>query len=314
MNRKNWLPAVLLSLLAVGCGTEQAKEDKQETPKIDASNISLGASPLTIERIDTAMMNIESLAGAKAFLAKHAGLRSDFLQPQPGAIEAATAEKIFQTVSNPAYRKFYGEVQKTFGNGDNLHAQFEDAFKHVKYFYPKFEVPPVQTVVSGLGFLSRDGAALSVSDSLVVVSLDFYAGPKASFVPNVPNFLLRKYTPEALVPSVMGVMAERFIARDPQDKSLLELTDTETHKNVIWAHFVKEKLLFETNHFKKVKYTGDRPYTAEIGRDCPGAIGRWLGWEIVRKYLRENPNVTLPQLLANPDAQDIFTKSKYKGE
>ena len=226
-----------------------------------------------------------------------------------------------------------------------MRAQFEDAFKHVKYFYPKFDVPRVQTVVSGLGFLSRDGAALSVSDSSVVVSLDFYAGPKASFVPNVPNFLLRKYTPEALAPSVVGVLAERFIVRDPADKSLLadmiheakkmefvrqtmpavpdslilyyspkQLADSKANKNVIWAHFVKEKLLFETNHFKKVKYIGDRPYTAEIGRDCPGAIGRWLGWEIVRKYLRENPDVTLPQLLANPDAQDIFTKSKYKGE
>ncbi len=92
-----------------------------------------------------------------------------------------------------------------------------------------------------------------------------------------------------------------------------QLAEAEENKEVVWAHFLKEKLLYETNHFKKVKYIGERPYTAEIGAKCPGAIGRWLGWEIVKKYRREHPEVSLPELMQDPRAQRIFEESNYKG-
>ena len=38
----------------------------------------------------------------------------------------------------------------------------------------------------------------------------------------------------------------------------------------------------------------------------------WLGWQIVRKYMEENPKVTLAQLMAEKNAQKILTESKYK--
>ena len=55
----------------------------------------------------------------------------------------------------------------------------------------------------------------------------------------------------------------------------------------------------------------ERPKTLEIGDKCPGRIGEWLGWEIVKKYA-EGQNVPLHTLMENPDAQRIFMQSKYK--
>ncbi len=318
------------------------------TPEREANNyaseIKLDVPHIRVERVDSQMMRLQTKPEIMAFLNANPSLKTAFLQPEPEMPDSVLASRMLQTLTNPAYQKFYGEVQKTFGDMKDVETQLETAFKNTKYFYPGFKVPKIQAVVSGLGFLSREGAALSVSDSLIVISLDFYVGPKGSFVPNVPAFLLKKYTKPALVPSIVGVMAEKHIAQNPADKSMLnemivaakklEFTrqimpdvpdslisfysgaqqkDSEQNKDVIWAHFVKEKLLYETNHFVKVKYIGERPFTAEIGQKCPGAIGRWLGWQIVRKYLDENPDVKLPQLMQNPDAQDVFVKSKYKG-
>jgi hypothetical protein len=38
----------------------------------------------------------------------------------------------------------------------------------------------------------------------------------------------------------------------------------------------------------------------------------WVGWQIVRKYMQENKDVTLQQLMAQKDAQYILNGSKYK--
>ncbi len=339
MNDRKLLKSVFAALLLlVACSGGNNK-------KIDASAVKLDVPGISIERLDGQMIRLKTKAEMQVFLDAHPRLKETYLQPEPGMPDSVVVNRMFQTLTNPDFQKFYGQVQQTFGDMKDVEAQLEDAFKHITYYYPDFKVPQIQTVVSGLGSLSRDAAALSVSDSMIVIGLDFYAGKDAMYVPSVPNFLLKKYTKSALVPSIIGVLAEKFIAQNPDDKSLLndmiveakklefthqvmpetpdslllfyssaQLKDTETYRDVIWAHFVKEKLLYETNHFKKVKYIGDRPYTAEIGQDCPGAIGRWQGWQIVKKYLSENPEVTLPQLMYNASAQDIFTKSKYKGE
>jgi uncharacterized protein YjaZ len=48
----------------------------------------------------------------------------------------------------------------------------------------------------------------------------------------------------------------------------------------------------------------------EIDNDSPGRVGAWIGWQIVRSYMKNN-NVTLPELLKT-NSKEIFEKSKYK--
>jgi hypothetical protein len=37
-----------------------------------------------------------------------------------------------------------------------------------------------------------------------------------------------------------------------------------------------------------------------------------MGWQIVRKYMEENPNITLQQLMSERDAEKILRASGYK--
>ena len=46
--------------------------------------------------------------------------------------------------------------------------------------------------------------------------------------------------------------------------------------------------------------------------NSPGKVGAWLGWQIVKAYMKENPNTTLKELIAIKDGQKILTGSKYK--
>jgi uncharacterized protein YjaZ len=48
----------------------------------------------------------------------------------------------------------------------------------------------------------------------------------------------------------------------------------------------------------------------EIDNESPGRVGAWIGWQIVRSYMKNN-EVSLKQLLVM-DATEIFNNSKYK--
>jgi len=56
------------------------------------------------------------------------------------------------------------------------------------------------------------------------------------------------------------------------------------------------------------------PFTPGLGERTESApkLGVWTGWQIVRKYMKENKGVTVAQLMAERDAQKILNLSKYK--
>jgi uncharacterized protein YjaZ len=56
----------------------------------------------------------------------------------------------------------------------------------------------------------------------------------------------------------------------------------------------------------------ERPATLEVGEKCPGRIGQWVGWEIVKSYMNSHEEVTLQELMQSNDAEKIFKESKYK--
>jgi gliding motility-associated lipoprotein GldB len=308
--------------------------------KVDVSNIQIDVK---IDRLEQEMMQLKSKEAIKVFLNKNPGLKHNFLKNQEFPHDSLLVNEIYKLIKNPGIQKLYKETEQTFGDGSGLRQEFADAFKHMKYYYPGFKAPQVETVITGLGSISQ-GNDLFISDSLVIVSLDFYIGDNASYVPDVPQYVQRRFRKEYIVPSVVLLMSQKYNKTSPTDNTLLgemifygkafeftrqvlpsvhdslivgysgkQLQDTQRNTDIIWSHFVEKKLLYQTSHFEKVKYIGDRPFTAEIGKDCPGAIARWLGWEIVKKYRKENPAVTLPQLMKDPQAQGIFAKSKYKG-
>lgn len=58
--------------------------------------------------------------------------------------------------------------------------------------------------------------------------------------------------------------------------------------------------------------TSDGPFTGAISKDCPPRIAMWVGWQIVKSYMKNNKVVTLSDLMNETDAQKILSKSKYR--
>ena len=65
-------------------------------------------------------------------------------------------------------------------------------------------------------------------------------------------------------------------------------------------------------NYCKDKFIAERPKTFEIGQNCPGRIGRWIGWEIVKSYMSNNPETSLNGLMENNNSRKIFERSGFK--
>jgi hypothetical protein len=82
----------------------------------------------------------------------------------------------------------------------------------------------------------------------------------------------------------------------------------------MWAYFLDQGLLYETDNIKMQKYLCEAPFTPGIGEKNESApkLAVWTGWQIVRAYMDKHPEVSLQQLMADNDAQEILNESKYR--
>nr|WP_229368354.1 gliding motility protein [Fibrisoma limi] len=298
---------------------------------------------VAIQRLDQRLFSGKSRDSIRNFLNQNPSIAQLYFNANGAGSDTALVNELYTRVNDPELNVLYQQVQSEFDDLADLKEQLSEAFTNIRKDFPDFRSPRVVTVMSG--FLGTD---LLVSDSLVVIALDYFAGPKAKYRPQGPNFpqyILRRYQKNYIVPAVVFALSDKYNATNPADQTLLadmiyygkgyvftktmlpevdnsfiigytdqQLTETYNAQDLVWAHFIDNQLLYQTNPAVKQRYLNERPFTAEIGPRAPGAIARWVGWRIVSRYYDENSNVSIQELMANADARQIFQQSGYKGQ
>jgi len=79
----------------------------------------------------------------------------------------------------------------------------------------------------------------------------------------------------------------------------------------IWNLFLQNNFLYSIEPAVNKNYMQDGPKTEELGDASPGFIGLFVGWQIVKKYMKKNSNLSLGELI-EMDSRKIFEESKYK--
>ena len=80
----------------------------------------------------------------------------------------------------------------------------------------------------------------------------------------------------------------------------------------MWTYLVGNKLLFSTNNLTIRKLVYPAPFTSYFSQESPGRAAVWLGYKIVSAYMKHNKDITLPQLMQEPDYQKILRMSNFK--
>lgn len=324
------IPILLLFTLFLFFG---CKEQKCDIP----AEISRIPVEMEAQRLEQELFAAKSKEEVAAFLKKYPLFTEHFLQRKRYASEEELVNSLYGMATEPNLKQLVKQADARFKDMSGLENDLENAFRHLKHYYPNARLPQLATFVTGMG---QD---LYLDDSLLVWGLDFFIGPEAKYRPPFPKYILYRYDKPFLVPTTVLLLSSKFNETASENSNMLnemiangkslyfaqkmlpctpdslligytdqEMADVYYNQERIWGHFVEKGLLFETNQFKIKKYVGERPNVPEIGKKCPGRIGAWVGWQIVRKYMEEHPEVTLPQLMAETNAQKILTASKYK--
>ena len=237
-------------------------------------------------------------------------------------------------------QELFAATQKKYPNLDKIKPQLIDLFKHVKYYYPKFKEPEIITLNSNVSLEQK----VVYADSLLFISLDVFLGKDSEIYETYPSYLKQNFTTTQIFvnvakelsrPIIFRAKSRTFLARmiqegkkmyvidaflpnlEDKDKigySSLKMDWVKANESMIWSYFVEKELLYSTDISLNKRFLSDSPFSKfylDIDNSSPGRVGSWLGWQIVRSYMKYNKEVSLPDLL-NTKNETIFQKSKYK--
>lgn len=309
--------------------------------KISISNINLD---LKIKHLDVDLMklNKDEIPASIPVLRNSYGEFFDIFTYRMIAIGGSDQENfpelIYSFISDSLIRNLENQVAEKVDTL-KLHDDLEKAFKHYKYYFPNKSVPEIYTCISGFN------QSIVTSGYLIGISLDKYLGFKSPFYVQLglPEYKRRNMNPENILPETMYAWAVTEWPKADNSNNLLsqiiqegkmmyfvdamlpELNDTLKigftkkqldfcleSENSMWTYMAEHKLLFNSERMSIKRYIDDGPYTSTFSEASPARTGVWLGWQIVRSYMKNNPEVKLKDLLENHDFQGILNKSGYQ--
>lgn len=292
---------------------------------------------ISFERMEPALFQTKNAAEAKEFLEQNPAIAVGLLHSNEYPDLNILSNRLADLIRDPFIDTLYDEAVAAYADyGPQFEEEMVTAFSYLKYYYPQAPVPDFQTMVTGL---YND---VMISDSLILLSIDFFIGEQASYRPlDMPQYILRRYSGEYLAPTIMKYYLDSFAATGKENTLLSEMIDygklyyfigkimpcvedwrimgytqkeiedSKENREIIWANFVENQILYDTSEEMKRRFLGERPNVYEIGEACPGRIGTWIGWEIVQAYA-EQTGATLQEIMAETDHHKIFSMSKYK--
>jgi gliding motility-associated lipoprotein GldB len=327
----------LIAIFLFGC---KGKKD------VDVSGIDL---QINIERFDqefSALSPASFQTKVPALQKKYGFFYQDFIEGMLSVGSTANNEyykNLHTVLLSPDFKALKDDVAAKYPNMKEEEEKLTDAFKHVKYYYPKQHIPRLITFFSGFAVQTPIG------NNYLGIGLDMFLGADSKFYPalrsSIPAYISRRFTRENITPRVMeAFIREEMFPEPDQSTSLMQkmiyngkilyamdammpnVADSlkigytsaqqqwaDDYEAGIWAYFLEQNLLYETDYLKIQKYLTEAPFTPGIGEKNESApkLGVFIGWKIVKRYMESNPSVTLQELMSDMDFQKMLDKAKY---
>lgn len=237
-------------------------------------------------------------------------------------------------------QELFNEVNKQFDTTDDIEDEVLQFFKYLKYYFPEVNIPRLITTTSYVDYRNK----VIVTDTIALISLDTYLGSDHYFYASIQKFIRQGFNKEQIVVDLTGEYAKKLVYQ-PERRTLLDemifagkqlyfkdkvipfKSDAEkigykqeqldwalANESYIWRYFVERELLYSTDSKLPGRFINPGPYSKfyleEIDNESPSRLGQYMGWQIVRAYMKNN-DATLKQLL-NTNTDDIFNNSKFK--
>jgi len=233
------------------------------------------------------------------------------------------------------------KVDSIFHSLKWLENKLQTAFRYYKFYFPQKDVPQIYTVISGFN------QTIVTTPNSLGISLDNYLGVNCPFyvMLGLPEYKKMNMYPDKIPTDALyawgisefeqsdtndnllaamiyqGKLMYFLDAVFPDDPDYLKIGYQKEkiqwckdHENGMWTYLIENKLLYANDRMNIRRFIGPGPFTSAFSKESPGKAGVWIGWQIVRHYMKKNPNVSLPVLMNEKDFQKILSQSGYSPE
>jgi hypothetical protein len=331
MNYLKRFLVLVITFAVFGCG-HNAKE------RLNIDTRGLSPEKVTIKRYGKAL-----------FEADTSKLKEELFRLQPEFLHFLDADlednenimQILDFVSDTQLIKLYKKSNEVFGDMQAVNEQLTHAFRRFQYHFPKLRLPEVYTYISGVHY----EMPVMFADGIGVVAIDCYLGADYTFYRQlgIPQYQINRMTSQHMLNDLFKVVYQIMLDSSPAARTIMDemvsagkrlyfqeamqprLADhlligftpeqwdwVERHEAELWAHLVGEELLFSTDFRAFNRLFGDGPFSGDFSREAPPRLGEWVGFQIVRNYMKNNPDTSLPKLIQTTDSQQILNGSRYR--
>ncbi len=231
------------------------------------------------------------------------------------------------------------QVDGKFSDFQETEKQLKEAFKYFQYHFPAAGLPVVYVYFSGFN------QSVVTADKIIGISLDKYLGRDCDYyriLNSTPQYKILNMHKDKIVSDVAYAWAVTEFEQSPGATTLLdnmvhngklmyfvdamlpEMHDSlkigytakqldwcKSNEAQMWSQLIGYKMLYSNKRMDIIRYINNSPTTSGFPLESPGRTGVWIGWQIVRKYMKKHPETTLADLMKNNDYQQILNDSKY---
>lgn len=246
---------------------------------------------------------------------------------------------------DPKETKIYKEaIQKV--NLQKLNTDLAALFSHIKNYYPDFKSPKVFLYSTAAYYDSIINPVFyKAEENFLFIDISGFLGYKNENYNGLDFYIQKSMNPDNLIPKVAMSFAENMVSSKLEHQKFLDqliyngkiqvlmdafLPETPDHLKMnytkeqekwnianeanIWNYFVENDLVFSSDPRLAGRFMEPAPFSkfyTEIDNDSSPQVGIWIGWQICKKYLSQNPDIKLKEFLNKP-ASEIFEKTEYK--
>ena len=336
-------PILFLLLICAACGTDDRFDvDLSGTEPVDREIERLDSAVFEVNS-DTADMALHHLDLMDAYGDFYRLYFKEMLgEGSPNGPMAHMRLKGF--IEDINMQDVYEGVRDVHPSLEKEERRFEKAFRYYKHHFPDSSLP--QELIAYQGGFSY---AIYPTDSLIGFGLEWFLGedhevtqrlPRQQF----PGYKKAKMEPKYLVSEVLkgwikyrrsryAAQAETVldhmvfegkllytmdaIMPDTPDSIKIKYTADQMrwvrqNEGRIWKTFVEREIFFKKDPKRIRKLVDPAPFTSILPRKSPGRVGQWMGWQMVRAFMEEHPQMPIERMIRIEDAQRIF--EAYKPE
>jgi len=240
-------------------------------------------------------------------------------------------------IKNDSIRKIiFNETQVEFKN-DYLSRDISKLYYRLSNQFSNFNSPKIITINNGLDFQYK----LIDIDSLVLLSLDCYLDNDELYKA-IPDYISQKMNKNYLIRDLAEKLISRYV-NYPTNRQFLdkiiyygkvynlminnldfgeanalyynekEILWAKDNEKEVWKFFVENEILFNTSNILVERFINFGPYSKfgiSIDYESSPMIGKWIGYKIVKSYLKSN-NKTIEEIL-NMNEYELYLNSNYK--